>query len=560
VSLMLGLGEASEQLAAPTDMASLPPSPIRPGAAESGSLVGNRFRSDPGSLLQALELATDVPDSPTAHSRLAQAAFNVGDSDTAIAAAKRALELAASAHLEDEAAVAVATQVLRMAHRLDVAEVLLAPSIGSDTSAEVSAERGRFAEALAALSESGSPTRLALSGWLHLSIGEYEAAVRDLRRCLRNGGSRPDVLTNLGYAYSVLGNHEKALLATSQASYLAPRSRTIAFNLMNCFMALNKQDLALGVIRRIKEAYPHDVKVIAAAAQIRVRCGDPDGALRELRLTRDALDLSTLPRGERAELSSNIAVMEWRLGKRSREDTLALLGRELVRSEYASLGVARMLAGLSKSARDAGTLEGVLTRMQEAHPRSGLWDLKMKIPYLRGRFDEAIEQAYLWERNDPLDESPPTVLTVLLADHRGEYRDAAEHGEAALRRVPASVILANNVAYAWALAGRPDLARKRLPVVHGDLQEKPYLVATEALIELADGNLSAGISGYERAAELLAEAGDQELATFARLRGVVAAAQLGYVTFSDETFGSLESRNDPQYVLLRETIARLTTR
>lgn len=552
----LALLDKEPELAAPTNLVPVPPRLVELAGPLEGDST-NDF-ANPGALLQALQLAQRFPKSATALSRLSTAALIEGQEDLARTSAKDALRLATEQ--QDEPSLISAAQVLTVLGESDAAVAAMQQMEASGAAAiayaQVLAAHGEFDAALAAVGRVNNPGAWALRGWIRLEQGEYADAIRDLRRALSTGSPQADVLANLGYAHAALGERDKAHSATLQALHLAPTSRVIALNLVAYQFAAGDASAALESLLSIRRSHPEDIMLSAGVAEARLRLGDPKGALRELRAARDRLGKDEVSARKRAEILADTAFMEWRLGKRSTDDAVEAIRKELLRCDYESLDIGRMLARLLTKLSKLTQLETLYRGLSKAHPRSALFELESQLAFMRGEFGKSLSAAKRWAREDPFDPAAAVTVTYLLAEVEGKYEESAQFGEEALRRVPSSMMLKNNTAFAWALAGAPERAMRYL----ARIQESPYTLATRGLVKLSRGDLDGGTADYEMAAKLAESKGSPELATLIRLRRAIALLEFGAGVDQDprRLLEDLAESDDPVVLVFRRQVRQFT--
>lgn len=550
----------ADRLAAPTEMTVVRPRILHvvhdgpPDAKSEETML-----MDPGVVEHARELVDRHPDSPTAYARLAQAELASGLWFEAQATAAIALKLAISD--VDVPAVVAASEALITLGQLDLAEEGLrqlgdgyAPS--TFTRAVLDTHRGRFDDAIARLAESQDLAARDLRGWLHLQLRNYELAIRDFKFVARSSLPSAEILTNLGYAYAAVGLLDKAIEATRQAVHLAPSDRTATFNLVAYYVALGEFESALEVLYRLRAHHPDDFKIAAAIADTNFRCDNGLVALKELQkvLARGRADASTI---DLAELRANIVFLEWRLRRRTKAKTCDALRKELLRSDFASLRIAELLANLFTRRVDIGQLQTLYDGLREFYPVSKLYRFETRLLYLRGEFDAALQVALAWREEQPFDPEPSIVAGTLLSYIRGDHKRAVEIELEALKFHPADEILRNNVAYVLALSGDTSRARR---VLTRD-EESPYVVATRGLIEIVDGRVDAGLDLYDRAADLAVEWGkthdEPQLSQLIRLRKEILILERGLQRNSQvlRTLWDMED-DDPRVHLFRAAVRR----
>jgi tetratricopeptide (TPR) repeat protein len=486
--------ETRQQLAAPRLLRSLPP--FLGPASEDTALPFDRPELPPSFVTTARALVDRNPGSATALARLAQAEQAAGNGDEAIAAARAAL--AQARRQPDQAATLAAIIVLEGTdHARDAEDELDRLTVDGPLGvvhARLAADRGAYEEALRRLGSHDSSDAWALRGWINLKQREFRAAIACFRRTMRIAGPSPSVLTNVGLAHAALGERKRAIAETRQALFLVPsQTNRVGFNLASYYLAGGEFEGALAIVRSLQEQRPRDIQPLFAEARIHLSMGRTEQAQRPLRRARTAL-WAYLTDVERAELEANLAFLEWHLDGLSTRAAAAKVIRELQRIDYRSLRIAGMLPVLLPHFSDVGLFNTLLAQLRKAHPREPLDALEVHRAVLERRFDDAADHAARWARQSVFDAEPAITATLLLCDVACDFESAIEIGRLALRRTPAATVLQNNLAYALALAGRPDDARRHMPV--GDT---PHEIATRALIALRAGNVEAARRGYTAA-------------------------------------------------------------
>jgi Flp pilus assembly protein TadD len=489
------------------------------------------LRQDPGVFLQAQALAERFSSSPAALARLASAALNAGHLNIAQTSAQRALASASKSN--DLSSLLAAARILMSFGDVTPVEDALRKHRNSLSYefAEVLAAQGRHAEALDVTEGDERPANHALRGWLLLKLYRFPEAIHELRTSVRFGESRVDALTNLGYAYGALGSRDKAIRATKEALYLAPADATVAVNLSTFLSLSGDPSTALSILRDVQARNPTDLSLVQAIAETLIQQERIQEALKELRRARDRSDLTTNSPLELAELRGRIVFVEWMLGRRNKANAVGPLENQLRESDYESLDLGYLTTYLLDRPEDISKLEALYQGLATRHDPSDLLFLEAKLAYFKGDFEKLLSASISWAENEPFHVSAQLLASVMIGDIGEGYEAAARFGMAALTRMPAVTMLANNTAYALALAGSPEDARKVLP----SETSSPYVRATQALIELVEGNTEAAAAGYREAANLAEKEGDTELASLIRAREKVARLQLGLDRY-DQTF------------------------
>jgi tetratricopeptide (TPR) repeat protein len=370
--------------------------------------------------------------------------------------------------------------------------------------AELAAQRGDFDVALARLAHATGGMARALRGWLFIRCGKFAEAVRELRAASAVTAS-PSTLINLGYAYAALGSRRKAVRTTEIATGLSSGSLgTLAsLNLVAYFIAEGDFVAARSVLDRLEHRQPHNLRVNLARAYLLSREGDNLGSLRELRRARSS-HAYWASADERAEIAADVAYLEFRVGKRTRAEALKALHEQLVKTSHQSLGVANLMSLLTWKTSDAKSFEAVYQALRRVHAADEVLNLEAHLCMLRANYERAADLSAEWAQRCPFDEAAVVNAVYLLADGKNDFVRAAELGVGGLRRFPGSALLANDVAYAFAMAGDLQRARKYLP--RQDCL--PEVKATRGLISFLAGQQEEGLRQYDEAAEMAKAAGN----------------------------------------------------
>jgi tetratricopeptide (TPR) repeat protein len=413
--------------------------------------------------------------------------------------------------------------------------------------AELAAQRGDTEVALARLAGSTGASARALRGWLFVGAGRFADAVRELRAASQ-AVPVPSTLINLGYAYAALGSRGKAIRATEVAAGLSGGGlgAIASLNLVAYFVAGGDMDQALSVLDRFEHRHPHDLRVSLARASVLGRRGDSQGSLRELRRARSSQAYWVAGADKRAEIEAEIACTELRAGRRTRESALKALHEQLMKTSHRSLGVANLMSMLTWKKSDARLFGAVYEALCRVHVAEDMLNLQAHLCMLRGDYERSAELSAKWAERCPLDESAVVKAVYLLTDGSHNFARAVELGLDGLRRFPGSALLANDVAYAFAMAGDLQRARKHLP----RRDALPVIRATRGLISFLAGQPEEGLRMYDEAAEMASSVGDTRTAKAALyhkelLLAVVSGADAAPVPprgYEDDVHFDLERR------------------
>ena len=543
------LDKREQQIAAPRQLEFLPPRLMvrREPVLRLATSPEEEPERDDSHLSQARELTERHRNSPAAWARLAQAELSVGNHDAAVGAALTSLEIMDP--VDGGAALADAIVLVSCNKNQDAERALARLESKGDTRAlkplrtfraTLAAQRGDLDQALKLVSGVGTPEGWSLLGWIKLQKHDYANAIQFYRRALREGRADPEILTNIGYAHAALGQRDRAIRDTQYALSLRPANQSrVGLNLAAYYSAEGAYDNALKVVRTLQEDAPRELDLWFAQADIYLSMGAPEKAERALRRIRTGL-WAHLSVPQQAELTANMAFLDWMLEKRSKKEVASEILRELERVEYSTPRLAEMLPPLLGHFSDAKTLRKVLVSTLRANPGKQLRFLDVNLAVLERRYDEAIKLSVTWVKDEPLNSTPAVAATYLLADVGGDPGAASELGLQALRRMPAAESLANNVAYALALADRAQEAKQWVPEDHS-----PQSAATAGLVAMRLGDREQAIECYRRAFSRAASTNDPDLVALVALNAKMAVHCFGgdlteddlgvpAVAFSDE--------------------------
>jgi tetratricopeptide (TPR) repeat protein len=454
-----------------------------------------------GRVDQARALFEAAPTSLVAGSRYAHTLLLAGQVEQAVDVAAASLELERNDCAADNAALFVAARVLASANHSSRAEAALAelPANGpwALLRAGLAEQRGDLVEAMARVEESENADALAYRGYLLVRQGRAQEALHLLRASQHAGGANPILLVNQAYAYALLGSLKKAVRAARQATVMAPHDLTASFNLTNYLRTSGQPDLALAELARISGEVGHHALIASARADVLLSVGRSREALRELRRATHHTD-DEPDTYRQAELRANIAVLEWVSGKTDRLACLKAVMKE-IEAVGAQISLATIVADLSTTRTQVRVVERLVSELATSHSEIDLLPVTSRLAYLKGDYAHAAELSLRWAESAPLDVHAARAAVVQVGQALGEYSRAGDLGLALVRRMPHDTMLANNTAFVLALAGRPLEAERLLNSVPVD---SPFVAATRGLIEIAKGNVEAGLLGYDLAEEI----------------------------------------------------------
>jgi tetratricopeptide (TPR) repeat protein len=491
-----------DQLAAPFELQPLLPSSWPPGATAVDPIAVPR-ESPPRGVDRARRASQEHPNNPIAWARLAQSAQAAGYRDEAIQAAETALALGIDA--TSAPAVHAAVVVLGAAGECGPMRQLLTDPRASELPIDVRLRAALDADeldaALSLVEHAASPDAHAVRAWIHLERGEFADAIRASRAAQAAGALGPALLTNMGYAHAALGNLRRAIKITRQAAALAPRDRNVGFNLVGYYRLLGDYDSALAELRRLQVGEHPDIALALVIADVLAANGRRDQAYRVLQRVRTSREWATADGIRRAELEANLALLRWMTDRERIARTIDVVERALRDSEFQSLSIAYRFLNLLRLHSHAPRLARVLVQLERRHAPEDLLGLRMHLAVLERDRERSVGLARAWAAHDLLNPTASALAVHLLVDVAGDASAAGDLGLAGLRRMPHSRLLANNTAYALALAGRINDARSVLARIPESVEDVA-ITATRALVKIMSGETDEGIRGYRRAYEL----------------------------------------------------------
>lgn len=462
-----------------------------------------------GLIAQARSLVEVAPDSPMASARLAATLLGSGNPKEAVAAARSALEMSATAGTDsppDMPAVVTAARVLGDQELHDEIEDFLArlrigsrPTlVGSCLWASVAASQQKFELALVRLQGLEEPEVRALRGYLLLEVGQFQQALRELRAARHVLEDTRSLLGNIAYAYAALGSLRKAVKTARQAWLLAPESLRAALDLAFYLTASGLAQEAFAHLTAWQKTHGRrqDAQaLLVPKVNALLALGDIAAARRELQAARTSRTVSADPIA-RAEIVGNLEYIRWQMGEISRATLLERIRKALVSCGNRSIGLATMLADVVRSTSAHAEVARLYEDLLPRHGERNLLPLRTRVCALACDFEGQLRAADQWHRAWPLDAEPQTMIVFLRGTLFGDHKSAAKMGEQAVRRFPTSSMLRNNAAYEMVLAGEYAKAHRMLRQAPKD---DPYIIATRGLLRIVTGDVDGGIDDYRSA-------------------------------------------------------------
>ena len=504
--------DASTTNDGPSALPSPPPSLhlLEVHAAPPADILGE----EPSELIHARELANRQNKSAIVKARLAQALHCYGRTAEALSIAS---EAAALGRDSDPAAVTASALVLLTGGDLAKAETILgrqSTPMARFIFSLCAVHRRDYDKAFARLKGLDTYEAWSLAGWIHLQRFEFMAAVKACRRALDLGEPTPDVMVNLAYAHTAIGNRKSARRAASIAVALAPADRQASGNLITALASGRDFSGALKETERLERHRPTDLLVPITKAMLYRQLGDIKTCNRVLKSLKSDKRYWAASPSERAELKAHLALVDLQQGRTSPDGTKAALQKIMIESDFQNLTPARAFIGLCAQLTDAPKVRELVDKLSEHHPQQALYWASSQLAFLEQEYDVALDRARNWMLAEPFNMSAVSQLQYLLIEYKQDYSQAISIGRKFLRRIDDRDFVLNNTAYAMVMDGHLDDARRLLL----SATESPMSLATKGLLSIRAGDRAAGTALYDSAARMANETGDPAIALLLKAR------------------------------------------
>ncbi len=437
--------------------------------------------------------------SPTANTwaRLAQAYAALCDDANAVSAARASIALASAA---DTTSVRIAAEILTQhGDALSAYDALLPMEKSTAlaiTFATVAHELGRTEEALDSLSGREGPLVESFIGFLLVSREEYQKAVGHLRSALFGYPEDADAAMNLAVALFAMGAKKKAIASALRASRTAPGRKDLSLGYLEMLLEVGDVARAASEIRRLDHSgVIADAHSLVIQARVRLMSGEP---ARALALLGDALAEAKSENNPtlEAEIAANRETLRYDLGKIDRDSArreLASLMKRFPDNDAVLLNFCHVVHRRSEAPelrRAFEHLDAALSPERRAYVRH-------QLAVLEGDSEGAASSALDWFELEKDNPAAASAAVLALGIGLQRWKEAEKVARFALETIEPSASLANNAAYAIAMAGYPLEAKKILePWMNSGFVVK----ATMGLACLAHDELQKGMRLYREAA------------------------------------------------------------
>ncbi|WP_432902026.1 hypothetical protein ACQP1S_00655 [Micromonospora matsumotoense] len=351
---------------------------------------------------------------------------------------------------------------------------------------------------LEAINGDEAPRAAALLGYIWLLQGRNHQALKELRRAHRHDPSDIDTIMNLAVSYWRIGSPKKAISFSRQAVALAPNRKDTVLALLDYLVRSGEITSASAELKRLRDRNVAPLPEFGAMqAQIALRQGDMKRASSTLK------GAANLAKREEnlvfaAELRGNAALVDHARGRIDRSEARSLI-KAYLKDASGSTALVTMLADITAATSEAREVRAFASRLPKSMDSPECEGLSTRLSFLELHFEEAVERAKTWCRNDPYDSSAAAIAVHLLGHWTEDWLMASEIGLGAIKRTGSSDSLANITAYALALAGRGDAG---IEVLSRTGKLDYVRTATMGLCRIARGEFREGMALYRTAADL----------------------------------------------------------
>jgi Flp pilus assembly protein TadD len=307
---------------------------------------------------------------------------------------------------------------------------------------------------------------------------------------------------DLALYLTLAGSFQHAERAMRTALHLAPNNRFILRSASRLYVHQNRLDVAHQLLARA-DATPYDPWLVAAEIATARSAGTTS---RLIKAGRNMLENRTFHPRHISELASALGTTEGDSPTARRLTVRRLIAKSLLDPTENSVAQAQWHTtntGFGPSFHKDPDTRSIL------HTQ-GVYEAMAWQSYIEGDFATALEQAKKWFDDQPFSARPAFLASQLSALLCQDPKLAVEIAERALVPNPNEFMLWNNLAYAKALLGETEDARKAINHIQQsalDPLSKLYVTATTGAIAFRSGDTEEGRRLYMKAMKEFADAG-----------------------------------------------------
>jgi len=353
-----------------------------------------------------------------------------------------------------------------------------------------------------------------LRGSLRLVSGRPELALRDLRVALEERPNSAVAYSNMGVAYLLLRNMEKALSAVRRANLIDPVDRNIVALLSDMYEATGKVEKSIPILSGYLEFDQKEADIWDRLAKAYYILGRHNEAMRTLQNEASVQDDHAV--------WNNMALVAWANGESDKASRLfSHAFSKLGKAEESEALVANYFEFLDATAQYSTLLEiasPIIRQVSKLRTRDNVYPDRIFLAYISAlqqlrRTDEAAAEAeeYLSRQEEytlPAINMVNFLLFHYTIDTKNESK-ARFYASRALEllnsdiRLPTKprLRLMNNLAYTYVELGMLEDAKRYFATVRPHIEQDPFFLATQGLILFRQGDWRDGLVYYKRAVD-----------------------------------------------------------
>lgn len=456
--------------------------------------------------LQAISIAESHSDSPAAWTRSAFAQLSAGDFVAAREHSERAISLAQRDELKDSefdvpavvGAIRVLSTLVSAQDLISVIEELPSNTFLTGVMASMAASIGDLDRALVLTSQLPVGEAASLVGYIHLQKNDLSTAIHNLRKAIYFNAQDVDAHFNMAIALFRSGSPKKALRSAGIAWHLSPGRLDFRNFYFELLALTGRWEILKHQVLKLRDAQAQDTpEILVAEARLALVEENRDRALVHLKKA-EQLAMEHGNSQLAAEFKGNQIMIGHSANKLTRDSARRQL-TQLLESKPESIGLADMLSMLIIRKSEARFLDRYLEVHRDSQS-SLAYSFRSRVAYLECRFDDYLLEIRTWGKMYPSDGDALIALISAEGHFDDDWPRAATIAKQALKKLPRSAFLANQVAYCFALAGQPHAAEAALNTA----PEWNYrLEATRGLVKISLGDVLGGLKNYRKAAEMV---------------------------------------------------------
>lgn len=317
--------------------------------------------------------------------------------------------------------------------------------------------------------------------------------IRLLRKKLKENPNNPLLWTTLARNYSILGDFEKANKAIIVALDLTRYSNTYIQRIASRFYYhLGETERALHLVRKSKD-HEVDPWLMSIDIAYSTKLGRYN---KNLTIASRMLESNKFSNLDLTELASSLGTAQLHTGSaKEARKSFEISMRAPNENSFAQIEFASSLFPIFQK-KDFSNYFNLLFNAYEA--RAHEFESE-------GKFEDAFENGCRWLLDQPISKRAAIFTQHLAITKLERYDKGVEIGKFALHSNPNSFEIYNNITYAYAKKGElknASISLERMRSLVSNPVHKIFMLATEGLVRIREGNSLAGKKLYNEAIEL----------------------------------------------------------